>query len=255
MCEHINEFEYEYHRRIDSSMCTLSGAISPGGLQRLCVCTVEDHLENINLSIDRLMREFGLSWILLSLTVTVLSPIRLGDELVIRTRHVNRRSIIYRRELEICRNGEVVALAASFSSIIDISKRRICTDRALLDSIIIPHETESMLDADHRHRIQASQFEPCYESTVRPCLIDPLGHVNNLRYADFVHDAIPADLLSSLENISEFSIFFTGELKLGDDYSVLTKREEDSFEVLGIRRSDSKSAFSARLVFNQGDNI
>lgn len=255
MCEHINEFEYEYHRRIDSSMCTLGGAISPGGLQRLCVCTVEEHLENINLSIDRLMREFDLSWILLSLTVKILSPIRLGDELVIRTRHTNRRSVIYRRELEIRRGDEIIALAASFSSIIDIKSRRICTDRALLDSIIIPHETPSMFEADHRHRVQSVQFEPCYDSAVRPCLIDPLGHVNNLRYADFVHDAIPEDLLSQLGNICEFAIYFTGELKSGDDFGVMTKREGNSFEVLGTRRSDSKPAFSARLVFNQGDNI
>lgn len=253
MPDYINEFEYVYHKRIDSSTCTYGGYISPIGIQRLCICTVEEHLENINLSIDRLMREYGLSWILLSLTVKILKPIHLGDGLTIRTRHVNRRSIIYRRELEICRNGEVVALAASFSSIIDISKRRICTDRALLDSIIIPHETESMLDADHRHRIQASQFEPCYESTVRPCLIDPLGHVNNLRYADFVHDALPEDVLSSLDRIAEFSIYFTGELKLGDSFEVLTKHDGEIFDVLGIRNADSKTAFSARLIFNQGE--
>lgn len=251
MPEYIDEFKYEYRKRIDSSMCTLGGCISPVGIQRLCVCTVEEHLENVGLSIHSLMDNYGLSWVLLSLTVKVLSPIRLGDELVIHTKHIRNKGVIYKRELMLTRNGERVALAASFSTIIDIATRRICTNKHILDSLPIPPDSESFLDADHRHRVKESEFEFCFKEDVRPCQIDPVGHINNLRYADIVHDALPESVRARLKDINEFSIYFTGELKLSDSYKVMTKQGDDTFEVLGIRQSDLRTAFSAKLVFNE----
>lgn len=249
MSASLNEFEYEYVWSVDSSMTDSHGNVSPGGLQRICVNTIERHLVNIHLSVTHLMENYGLSWILLSLTTNILSPIKLGDELVLHTRHTNRKGVIYRRDIEFRRNGELVAIAVSFSSILDIAERRICTDKAVLDSLPIPADSEPMCEAISRHKVKSEEFEFLEERAVRPSWIDPIGHVNNLRYSEFIHDALPKDLEASLGSLKSISVYFTGELKKGDRFSVLTKRKEGEFEVLGIRLSDEKTAFSAKLSF------
>ena len=245
----LNEFDFEYTWNVDSSMTDSRGNISPAGLQRICVNTIEHHLVNINLSVTHLMENYGLSWILLSLTTHILSPIKLGDELVLHTRHTNRKGVIYRRDIEFMRNGEVVAIAVSFSSILDIAQRRICTDKAVLDSLPIPCDSEPMCEAVSRHKVKPEEFAFLEERAVRPSWIDPIGHVNNLRYSEFIHDALPKELEASLESLKCISVYFTGELKKDDRFSVLTKRDGNDFEVMGIRLSDEKPAFSAKLSF------
>lgn len=245
----LNEFDFEYNWSVDSSMTDSRGNISPSGLQRICVNTIERHLVNIHLSVSHLMENYGLSWILLSLTSHILRPIKLGDELILHTRHTNRKGVIYRRDIEFLRDGELVAVAVSFSSILDIAQRRICTDKAVLDSLPIPADSEPMCEAQSRHKVKPDDFELLEERAVRPSWIDPIGHVNNLRYSEFIHDALPDDLESNLEGLKSISVFFTGELKKGDRFGILTKRDGSEFEVLGIRHSDEKPAFSAKLSF------
>ncbi len=248
-----NEFDYEYTFSVDSSMADQSGAVTPWGLQRICVTTVEKHLVNIGVGVTSLMEGFGMSWIMLSLTIKLISPIRFGDKLTLRTKHIYRQGVIYRRDVIFYRDGIEVAYGVTYSSLMDIAARKLSTDRTVPEKLGIPENTEPLFDikCDSRHKVHPEEFALLETRAVRPSYIDPIGHVNNQRYSEFTHDALPADLVTRLGDLKQLSLYFTGELALGNEFDILTKREGDRVEVLGMRKSDGKQAFCGILDFNK----
>ncbi len=248
-----DELNYEYTFSVDSSMADAKGAVTPWGLQRICVTTVEKHLVNVGLGVTDLMESYDMSWILLSMSVKLICPIRFGDKLTLRTKHVNRKGVIYRRDLVLYRDDRPVAYAVTFSGLMNLAERRLSVDRSIPEKLGIPADCQSLFDCpfDSRHKVHLEEFTLLETRPVRPGYIDPIGHVNNQRYSEFSHDALPLDLTERMCELRSMSIFFTGELKPGDEFDVLTKREKDCVEVLGIRRSDEKQAFSSILDFNK----
>ena len=120
----LNEFEYLYNIYCDVSMFDASGAMKPDAYQRICVNVVERHLNAIELDVERLVAAYGVSWVLLGLTVQVLRPFKPGETITARTRHTNRKGAAYRRDIILCdESGGTVALAASFSSSLSASSK------------------------------------------------------------------------------------------------------------------------------------
>ena len=75
------ELEQTYTFRTDTGTQNENRALTLSALQRIIVVISEEHLENIGLDVPHLMREYGVSWILLSLSVDIKSPIRDGERL------------------------------------------------------------------------------------------------------------------------------------------------------------------------------
>ena len=126
-----------YLYTIDTSMLDKNAVITPAGYQRMIITTTEKELKRLNMEIATLIKEMGVSWVLLSLSVKILKQILPGQELIIKTHHTWQKGVIYRRDFEILdkTNGFTIAYAATFSSLFDIEKRRICTDRAVYEKI------------------------------------------------------------------------------------------------------------------------
>ncbi|MBQ6580027.1 MAG: hypothetical protein IIX33_04290, partial [Oscillospiraceae bacterium] len=62
------ELEKTYSFRVDTGSLNENKTLTLSALQRIIVTVSEEHLENIGLDVPKLMKEFGVSWILLSLT-------------------------------------------------------------------------------------------------------------------------------------------------------------------------------------------
>ncbi len=248
-----DEFNYEYTFSVDSSMSDAKGSATPWGLQRICITTVEKHLVNIGLGVTTLIENYGLSWVMLSWGIKILSPIRFGDKLTLRTKHISRKGVLYRRDLVLCRDDYPVAYAVTYSSLMDMAQRRLSTDRTIPEKLGIPADCKPLFDApyDSRHKLNPEEFTLVETRPVRPSYIDPVGHVNNQRYSELSHDALPADLLDRLRDMTSASIYFTGELKYGDSFDVMSKRTDGKVEILGIRHSDGKQAFSSIFTFKE----
>lgn len=89
-----------------------------------------------------------------------------------------------------------------------------------------------------------SNFELCYEKTVRRSDLDKNGHVNNTNYVVFAEDVLRAE-----ERVKAMEITYHRELKLGDVVKIYAKRRENSVAVIGIR--DNEMCFT--VVFSLTD--
>lgn len=245
----INELDYSYKTYLDVSMFDASGAMKPDAYQRLCVGVVEKHLNVIELDVERLVEAYGVSWVLLGLAVEIKRPFKPGETITAQTMHTNRKGVAYRRDLILRdKNGEVVALAASFSSLIDIKTRRICMDKAVHDKIALP-ESEPLFEASSRFKPELNDLCDVETLPVRPNWIDAVGHVNNARYGEFSYDALTSEKRSALKGLRRFEIYFTGELTLGDSVIIKSLESDSDAVVAGVRSSDEKMAFAAKLLF------
>lgn len=247
----IMELEKTYIFRTDTGTQNENRALTLSALQRIIVVISEEHLENIGLDVPFLMREYGVSWILLSMSVDIKSPIRDGERLSVRTWHTEKKGVYFRREIEVCHpDGSVAAVAATFSSIFDMKSRRLSTDPEVLEKVHQLGDGNKLLEAESRIRIKPDDFPVVMTQKVMPSWIDSLGHVNNFRYGDLITDALPDEIRAKLGNLSRYEIGFTGELRLGESVELRLKEEEDGTVLAaGIRSTDGKPAFLAKLAF------
>ncbi len=245
------ELEKTYTFRVDTGALNENKTLTLSALQRIIVTVSEEHLENIGLDVPFLMKEYGVSWILLSLSAVIKDPIRAGERLSVRTWHTNKKGPYYRRDIEIRHeDGCVAAVAATFSSIFDIESRRLCSNEKVLAAVDELGEGKELFEASPRLRIKPEELLPVMTQNVMPSWIDSLGHTNNLRYGDLITDALPAEARANLGNLSRFELGFTGELRLGESVELRLKEENGEVLSAGIRSSDGKPAFLSKLVFN-----
>ena len=246
------ELEKTYIFRTDTGTQNENRALTLSALQRIIVVISEEHLENIGLDVPFLMREYGVSWVLLSMSVDIKSPIRDGERLLVRTWHTEKKGVYFRREVEICHpDGSVAAVAATFSSIFDMKTRRLCSDPEVLEKVDQLGNGKELLKAESRIRIKPDDFPVIMTQKVMPSWIDSLGHVNNFRYGDLITDALSEDARANLGNLSRYEIGFTGELRLGESVELRLKEENGEIFAAGIRSTDGKPAFLAKLSFNE----
>ncbi len=244
------ELEKTYSFRVDTGAQNENGALTLSAIQRIIVTVSEEHLENIGLDVPFLMKEFGVSWILLSLSAKIISPIRAGERLSVRTWHTNKKGAYYRRDIEISHeDGTIAAVAATFSSIFDIETRRLCSNEKVLEAVEELGEGEELFEAAPRLRIKPEELSSVMTQKVMPSWIDSLGHVNNFRYGDLITDALPEETRANLGNLSRYEIGFTGELRLGESVELRLKEEDGEILAAGIRSGDGKPAFLAKLAF------
>ncbi len=245
----INEKEHSYKTYCDVSMFDATGAMKPDALQRICVGVVEKHLNVMNLDVESLVERFGVSWVLLSMTIDIKRPLVSGETVTTQTWHTFRKGSAYRRDLILKDDkGEVVAVAATFSSLFDIKTRRICTDKSVHEVVAIP-DGEPLLEASSRIKLNPDDFEVNEALSVRPNWIDAVGHVNNFRYGEMAYDTLTPEKRSALKQLKRFEIYFTGELKLGENVVIKSQQGEDAVTVAGVRSSDERTAFVAKLSF------
>ncbi|MBQ7875594.1 MAG: hypothetical protein IJ306_10670 [Oscillospiraceae bacterium] len=244
------ELEKTYNFRVDTGAQNENHALTLSALQRIIVTVSEEHLENIGLSVPYLMSEYGVSWILLSLSAEIKDPIRAGERLSVRTWHTNKKGLYYRRDIEIRHeDGTLAAVAATFSSIFDMNTRRLCTNEKVLALVEELGEGEELFEANPRIRIKPEELSAVMTENVMPSWIDALGHVNNFRYGDLITDALPEEKRALLGKLSRFELGFTGELRLGESVELRLSEEEGATLAAGIRSSDGKPAFVSKLIF------
>ena len=238
-----------YPYEVEVCVLNKDGFLTPTGYQRIIVNTTEKDLKRKGISVPEMMEKFNVTWILLSLSVEIYKPVKEGSVLNVTTWHTYKKGIMFRREVEM-RNeqNEVVAVGATYSSLIDLNKRRICMDRTVYDQLNLP-EGEELFTAQSKAVING-EFEFSEEIAVRPSWIDSFNHVNNFRYGELAFDNLPEEYYLKIANISRFEIFFTGELRLGESVKISRKKIENGIEIKGEHSSDSRSAFFAKMLFN-----
>lgn len=244
------ELEKTYTFRVDTGAQNENGVLTLSALQRIIVTVSEEHLENIGLDVPRLMREYGVSWILLSMTVDIIDPIHAGERLLVKTWHTHKKGAYYRRDIEISHeDGTIAAVATTFSSIFDMNSRRLCNNDAVLEAVEKLGNGKELLEASPRIRLNTDELPVVLTEKVMPSWIDALGHTNNFRYGDLITDSLSENARKNLGNLSRFELGFTGELRLGESVELRVSEEDSLILAAGIRSLDQKPAFVAKLYF------
>ena len=245
----ICETEYTYPVHIDFDMYDGNGAFFPSAYQKMTSRVVEAHLPRVELDMPRLMEKYNVTWVLLALSVELRRPLTTNDTLTAQTWHAGSRGTTYRRDI-ILRDaaGEIVAVAATFSAVLDLATRRLCMDRSVLAQIDLP-AGETLLEASAKFR-DKSEYTEVECRTARPSWQDGNGHVHNVRYGEFVYDALSEVQRLALKDLKRLDVWFLSELMPGQEFSVQKAEAEDgSILVKGVLPQEDKPSFAMKLSF------
>ena len=88
---------------------------------------------------------------------------------------------------------------------------------------------------------------------VRNSDIDLNHHVNNVKYAQWILDALPIEILRTGANLVGYEVNFLAEAKIGDQIKIQIGAEEIAAGVTrnrfqGVRAADGRAVFSALLL-------
>lgn len=246
----MDEKQYSYPLKLGISMFNADGALKPDAYQALYMQAVEPHLKNIEMDEARLIRDFGVAWVLVSMAVEIRRAVRPDDALTAQTWNTTEKSrLLFRREM-VVRDaaGEIVLTIATFSTLLDLNARRVCTDRALIAQFSLP-AGETMMEASDRLRIKTPEDAPAETLRVRPSWIDGVGHVNNLRYGEMAYDALTDAQRAGVGALRRMELFFVSETHLGDEILLHRIDDGNTAVVTASLPGEKRPAFTAKFTF------
>lgn len=246
----MDEKQYSYPLELGIAMFNGDGALKPDAYQALYMQAVEPHLANIEMDEARLIRDYGVAWVLISMAVEIRRPVRPDDRLTAKTWNTTEKTrLLFRREMIVTdEKGETVFTAATFSALLDLSARRVCTDRELITKFSLP-AGETLMEASDRLRIKTPEEAPVETLRVRPSWIDGVGHVNNLRYGEMAYDALSDDQRAAIGSLKRLELYFVSETHLGEEIRLHRVDETDSAVVTSTVAGEKRPAFTAKLIF------
>lgn len=147
------------------------------------------------------------------------------------------------REYELLVGKEKVGECTSSFTLIDMESRKVARPDWSALGPVFRHEGSLSLRPEKVPPLAA--VEDRAEFQVRNSDLDLNNHVNNTKYAQWVLDAIPTNKLKSVE-LEEYEINFLAETKMGDVVTLQQGREELT-QFQGLRKSDEKIVFTARM--------
>ena len=246
----MDERQFSYPLELGIAMFNGDGALKPDAYQALYMQAVEPHLANIEMDEPRLIRDYGVAWVLVSMAVEVTRPVRPDDRLTAQTWNTTeKRRLLFRRELEIRdEKGARVLTMVTFSTLLDLNARRVCTDRDLIAKFALP-AGERLMEASDRLRIKTPEDAPVEVLRARPSWIDGVGHVNNFRYGEMAYDALSDAQRAAVGSLKRMELYFVNETHLDDEISLHRIDDADSAVVTATVAGQTRPAFTAKLIF------
>ncbi len=245
----MDEKTCNYFFSTDTSMRDGRGCFAPAAYLRIVETALEAHMTALALDVPRLVKKFGVTWVLLSISFAMRRAVRPNERVRVQTWAAYRKGAIYRREIRIFGDDDtVIADAASFYALLDLRARRICMDKAVMAEIDLP-EGQTLLAAESRMPFSAEEFTTLETRRVRPSWIDAIGHMNNSRYAELAYDALTDDERAKLSSLARLEFFFMSELKQDDTVRIVRQTLPGLAAVAGVREQDEKPSFLVRFFF------
>ena len=246
-----DESQCTYGCSVGMELLNGSGVMKPYGYQALITEIAERHLRQFGIGVDDLLNR-GMSWVLVSSSVEIKSPIRREMNLTARTWHSEQDRLTFRREL--CFSdpeGTPLFNATTFSVLMDINERKIIRPDSIGFDIGQPYGV-FVMEASPRLRFKGEML-PCDRRRIYNSCIDRLGHTNNCRYPEFAYDALTEVEAASLDRMKRMDVYFKNELKPGDYFTV--RRSAPSVEsgelvIDGVNDQTGKQSFVCRMVFD-----
>ena len=238
-----NYLERKYHLR--TSDFDMRSRILPSSLLDLFQDAAGEHAKMLGVGYDRLSKD-NKCWMILRLRYEVVRQPKMFSSVIVKTWPVESRRLEFDRDYIITdTDGNLLIRGTSAWAILDIADRE-------KPSLVMARDFDIGLDEYIIERALDGRFErlaPKFEADGAPFTaktgytdIDTNGHVNNIKYANFILNALrlPAD-----KEIAAFRIDYLKEVMSDSEIDIYSKAENDTV----VCRGESGGAinFTAKL--------
>ncbi len=246
----MNEIDIKHSILVDISMYNTKNEFVPSAYQRMIMSMIEEHLDALNIGEKRLMEELGISWVLLSDSIELKRKLSPTDKITGTTWHSGGRAPSFRRDFVFKdESGNIIAGGATVSTLFDNETRRLCLDRKKI-AVVDLMAQEPYLDSIERRLKSEGEWELLERRSVRPSMIDGVGHVNNTKYCDFIYDAMLDNDINRLGDIRRIDVWFNSELREGDIFEVYRSVIDHNTVAFSVRKPhEQRSSFDMKITY------
>ncbi|MCL2243551.1 MAG: thioesterase [Treponema sp.] len=219
------------------------------------------HAENLSVGREDMLRT-GQVWVLSRISVMADRRPNYGETITVRTWPRGGEKLFAIRDYDIRDKDDIpVVSARSGWLIIDLDKRRPLRPQAVMD-YLPQNEGLNALDWGPAALSENVNFQggktdaplvPVFmmERKALYTDVDYNGHVNNVRYIQWIEDIIEPQLLENASKM-RFDINYTSEILSGESIKLLSVQIEDdksgnAFAIEGRKMENSQTAFRAEL--------
>jgi medium-chain acyl-[acyl-carrier-protein] hydrolase len=222
--------------------------------QEAAIC----HAENLNVGREDMLRT-GQIWILSRMSVIVKRRPKYFEKITVRSWPRGGEKLFAVRDYDIRDKDDIpVVCARSGWIVLDVEKRRPLRPQSVMDSLPL-NEGENALspeDSAIAALEERSNLQKTAERKARYTDLDFNGHVNNVRYIQWIEDAIEPQLLEKADKM-RLDINYLNEILGGEIIEIMSAKIEDdncanafAFEgrkAEGGQAASQQAAFRAEL--------
>lgn len=236
---------YEASYRVGAAQTGLYYQCRPSGVLGLLQETATTAACELDLAGPAMMERYHAIWMVVRIWYRLEKPLMWDDPVMIRTWHRADKGAALYRDFDIFRNGERIGEAVSTWVLAEADSRRLlrasritevegtgggalCKDKTL-SKIKMPEDVA--LSGQRRFQ---------YSDT------DVNGHVNNVKYADIIADAVGLETLLEGRFVSSLQVGYLHECRAGETVDLYTGQEGESYYVHGAD-SSGQGRFDAAL--------
>jgi acyl-ACP thioesterase len=246
--EHSNLL-YQETCRVPAYECDPGGNLKPAGFFRLMTEAAVLHAELLGAGFE-VLRTRNLFWVNSRMKVQFLRYPRMGETVTLRTwPKTIQQKLFFIRDFELVdADGARLAGATSAWLVIDAVSRRMVPSQTA--SIDLPGQPERIgLDEPLERLGLAHDGEERLRRTANYSALDPMGHVNNSRYIEWICDALPQERLTA-GKLDWLQINYDHETRPGEELCVKSNpvaADPTLWALEGVNQTDGLRAFEAAV--------
>lgn len=231
---------------ITSSEVDAYGNCRASALLRFFQDMANAHSVEMGIGREDLLSGHGAFWMLARVWLRLRRPLKMGEELEIRTWHRGPGGLILYRDFDLTVDGEPVGEAVSAWIVADFQSRKMLRPGTIA-SIAASPVPETVKDKQLKLIRTPKEREFVYTKTVRFSDLDVNGHMNNTKYADVILDALTPEELRG-RFLAEMQLNYSQECLAGESVDICRQVEEDHCYIDGCG-GDGARRFEAILQF------
>lgn len=211
--------------------------------------TASNHAHHLGVGYDDLL-EREIAWILSRKKVRFFDVPRIGEKVVVQTwpKGLQQKLFFMRDHQMNGADGRLLALATTAYVLVSTRTRRILPPTAL--ELPIPDNDGKNAIAEALEKIPAVEaLNECMTVQAGYSIVDLMGHVNNVRYIDWISDCFPIEQHQA-RRIAWLQINYINEIKPGETVNLLRApypEDPHRWYITGTHQNSGAKAFEAAL--------
>lgn len=188
-------------------------------------------------------QERDLAWVVRAVEMEILAPIVLGQTVRIETRVIGQRKVWARRRADVrSLDGTPVAWLHTDWVMVNGAGRLVRVPSIFAEMFRVPVATFDLA----RVVLPPSPPDAAQASVrVRPHEVDPMGHVNNAAYVDWLEETVPDAM--ARQTPRRYELEYIASAEAGDVLTTQTWHGGEAWSHRLVRASDGQELIRARL--------